>query len=140
MSVPTNQKNNQRSRVWLRRLLLASVLLLIGVQMLVYILSKMDILNERPGPKEPSALRTLETNLARYKTMTNKLPDTLQDLVRRPEGFEGNWRQLANEGSLRDSWGEPYQYRHPGIKNPAKYDIFSKGPDQTEGTPDDIGN
>ena len=39
-----------------------------------------------------------------------------------------------------DPWGEPYQYRSPGTHNKTGYDLFSKGPDKTEGTEDDIGN
>jgi len=37
-------------------------------------------------------------------------------------------------------WGEPYQYRYPGTKNPGGCDIFSKGPDKAADTEDDIGN
>ena len=39
-----------------------------------------------------------------------------------------------------DPWGEAYQYRSPGTHNKSGYDLFSKGPDKTEGTEDDIGN
>ncbi len=38
-----------------------------------------------------------------------------------------------------DPWGMPYQYQYPG-KNTAKYDLWSFGPDKTDGTDDDIGN
>ena len=41
---------------------------------------------------------------------------------------------------LMDPWGEFYQYRNPGTKNPNMFDVYSKGPDKTEGTPDDVGN
>ena len=83
---------------------------------------------------------TLEINLARYKTLTNKYPGSLVDMVHRPEGFKGKWRQFMLEASLTDPWGEPWQYRSPSPKNPDGYDLFSKGPDKTEGTPDDIRN
>ena len=39
-----------------------------------------------------------------------------------------------------DPWGQPYEYRYPGVKNPGGYDLFSKGPDKTADTADDIGN
>ena len=39
-----------------------------------------------------------------------------------------------------DPWGEPYQYAFPGTHNKASYDLWSKGPDKTSGTDDDIGN
>ncbi len=39
-----------------------------------------------------------------------------------------------------DPWGQPYNYAFPGTKNQGKYDLSSNGPDQTDGTDDDIGN
>jgi len=39
-----------------------------------------------------------------------------------------------------DPWGNPYIFKSPGDYNPRSYDVFSAGPDQTEGTEDDIGN
>ena len=39
-----------------------------------------------------------------------------------------------------DPWGNPYQYRCPGMSNPNSYDLWSIGPDEIDGTEDDIGN
>jgi general secretion pathway protein G len=39
-----------------------------------------------------------------------------------------------------DPWGNKYQYANPGVHNPDSYDIYSYGPDQEDGTDDDIGN
>jgi general secretion pathway protein G len=39
-----------------------------------------------------------------------------------------------------DPWGNPYQYQFPGKSNPDKYDLWSFGPDLTDGTADDVGN
>ena len=48
---------------------------------------------------------------------------------------------IASGGQLPlDPWQEPYAYRYPGVKNKDSYDLFSKGPDKTEGTADDVGN
>lgn len=41
----------------------------------------------------------------------------------------------------KDPWGNPYQYAYPGTHNgPDGFDVWSFGPDMTNGTPDDIGN
>ena len=92
--------------------------------------------------KSKADIKTLEIYVIRYKTMANKFPDTLEDFVRKPENNPGNWgwRALMLKEALHDPWGEPYQYRNPGLKNPDGFDLFSKGPDKTEGTEDDIGN
>lgn len=85
-------------------------------------------------------VKTLEISVIRYRTMTNMYPASLEDLARKPENYAGNWRALVNPSALNDPWGEHYQYRNPGLKNPNGYDLFTKGPDKKEGTPDDIGN
>jgi general secretion pathway protein G len=36
-------------------------------------------------------------------------------------------------GPLYDAYGQEFQYRYPGDKNKAKYDLWSKGPDKTNG-------
>jgi general secretion pathway protein G len=36
-------------------------------------------------------------------------------------------------GPLVDAYGQEFQYRYPGVKNKAKYDLWSKGPDKTNG-------
>jgi general secretion pathway protein G len=52
-----------------------------------------------------------------------------------------NWAGPYLEGSIpSDPWGNPYQYAYPGTNNPDKYDIWSFGPDGSNGTDDDIGN
>jgi general secretion pathway protein G len=43
------------------------------------------------------------------------------------------------EDGLLDPWGNPFQYRIPGTKNPHSFDIWSLGPDQVE-SDDDITN
>jgi len=90
-------------------------------------------------------IQALETSLVRYKTMAGTFPSQSQGLsalVERPsEGrVPENWRRLLEPQAIVDPWANPYQYRYPGKRKPETYDIFSTGPDQTEGTADDIGN
>jgi general secretion pathway protein G len=39
-----------------------------------------------------------------------------------------------------DPWDNPYQYESPGKFNPNKYDLWSFGPNLTNGDEDDVGN
>lgn len=66
----------------------------------------------------------------------------LAALVTAPANAGERWRGPYIEGNKvpTDPWGEPYQYRYPGTRQKGSYDLFSKGPDKTEGTADDIGN
>jgi general secretion pathway protein G len=86
-----------------------------------------------------------ETNLIRYKTRNLFVPTQQQGLeamVTAPNSDPKPkiWSQLSKPEALMDPWGHKYQYRNPGKHNPASYDVFSLGPDGSEGTADDIGN
>ena len=54
--------------------------------------------------------------------------------------YDGQGNLIQDNKIPTDPWGEPYQYRYPGVKNKDRYDLWSKGPDKTDGTDDDIGN
>ena len=66
----------------------------------------------------------------------------LQALITAPASKADRWRgpYLQDNKLPIDPWGEPYQYRAPGVKNKNGYDLWSKGPDKTDGTDDYIGN
>ncbi|HSI09993.1 MAG: type II secretion system major pseudopilin GspG [Rariglobus sp.] len=90
---------------------------------------------------------SMKVPLTTYRMDTGGYPTTaegLQSLVTAPSTKADNWKGPYIEtpgGKLpMDPWQEPYIYRFPGVKNPTGYDLYSKGPDKTEGTPDDIGN
>lgn len=138
------RQEKKRHRRWLWTLPLSgfigTALAFISVFVGMGIYAVTAVLEDVELGKAKADIRVLEINLVRYKTMTNKLPDSLEDFVLRPESLAGKWQPLMQKSALRDVWGEPYQYRNPGIKNPKGYDLFSKGPDKTEGTDDDIGN
>ena len=79
-----------------------------------------------------------------YEMKARRFPNTqqgLQSLVDKPSlpPVPSSWRRQM-DSVPKDPWDEPYIYVSPGKNNPGKYDIFSKGPDRTEGTDDDVGN
>ena len=90
---------------------------------------------------------TMKTSLVRYRIDMGDYPSTtegLEALVTAPASKAERWKGPyieAKGGKLpQDPWSEPYQYRYPGTQNKGGYDLFSKGPDKTEGSADDIGN
>ncbi|MCF7689878.1 MAG: type II secretion system major pseudopilin GspG, partial [Cephaloticoccus sp.] len=90
---------------------------------------------------------SLKTSLVRYKIDLGDYPTTaegLQALITAPANGADRWRgpyvEITGNKLPLDPWGESYQYLHPGTRNKSTYDLFSKGPDKTEGTEDDIGN
>jgi general secretion pathway protein G len=76
--------------------------------------------------------------------MNGFLPTTeqgLKALVTRAdsEPRPTQWRQLMTQVPL-DPWQNEYGYTQPGVHNPDSFDLFSKGQDRKENTPDDAGN
>lgn len=87
---------------------------------------------------------TIKIPLMSFKSHMLRYPSTqegLGALVTQPSSNADRWRGPYVESKMvpLDPWGNPYQYRFPGTKNPEKYDVFSFGPSGREGN-DDIGN
>jgi general secretion pathway protein G len=74
-----------------------------------------------------------------YEIDNFAFPQSLQSLVTDP-GSAPNWRgPYLKKGLPKDPWGNAFQYRFPGSRNPNSYDLFSLGADGSE-SGDDLGN
>jgi general secretion pathway protein G len=82
---------------------------------------------------------SLATQVSIYQLHNNSYPPNIEALVTRPSDAP-NWRGPYLNEIPKDPWGEIYQYRAPGAHNTSSFDLYSKGPDKTDGTADDIGN
>jgi len=87
--------------------------------------------------------------LKMYRMDVGTYPSTeegLQALVERPDSIPedsdkwGPEPYIEDPETLKDPWGNEYQYRYPGEFNEKGYDLWSLGPDGEDGTEDDIGN
>jgi general secretion pathway protein G len=89
---------------------------------------------------------TLSLPLTNYRIDMGSYPTTgqgLEALITRPQGGErwkGPYLETSSGKLPVDPWQQPYEYRYPGTHNKTGYDLFSKGPDMTAGTDDDVGN
>ena len=89
--------------------------------------------------------QSMAAPLQAYRMHLGDFPSTtegLQALIMAPASKAERWRgpYLIENKLPVDPWGEPYQYRCPGVRNKNGYDLWSKGPDKADGTEDDIGN
>jgi general secretion pathway protein G len=89
--------------------------------------------------------QTMKTPLFAYSMNLGHYPTTeegLQALVVPPSGKTDRWRGPYIDGKTipLDPWGHPYQYRYPGTHNKDGYDLWSLGPNGTDGAEDNIGN
>jgi len=75
-----------------------------------------------------------------YEADNGRYPSSLESLITKPAEAR-KWRgPYLKKGVPKDPWGNPYSYKHPGIRNQSMYDLSSVGPDGQEGTEDDIAN
>ena len=131
----------QRSGFTLMEMIL--VLAIIGILVGLGIFAMKGVVGDAEIGKAMADIRTLETNIVRYRTMAGFVPSQSQGLeamAKKPSGSPApkSWRQLMDPSALTDPWGHPYQYRNPGKRNTAGYDVYSMGPDGQDGTADDV--
>ena len=81
----------------------------------------------------------IKSALGQYEVDIGFYPKSLNDLLVAPANAK-NWHGPYLDKLPVDPWGNPYVYYFPGKHNPNGYDLLSIGPDQKEGTDDDVGN
>ncbi len=85
-----------------------------------------------------SALRLYAMKAGRMPTQDQGLMSLVQRPTTAP--MPKSWApQMKDQESLMDPWDNMYQYRYPGLQG-REFDVYSLGPDRTDGTEDDIGN
>jgi len=86
-----------------------------------------------------NALERFNLHMDRYPTMD----EGLKVLVEPPTGEDKKWRGPYIKLLRPDPWGNPYQYRVPGMHHTTTFDVWSRGADGQdggEGPNADIGN
>jgi general secretion pathway protein G len=81
-----------------------------------------------------SALRTYKINAGNYPTTQQGLKALVEKPTTTPK--PDDWVKIADKVPT-DPWKNEYGYKFPGSKNPAEFEIISKGPDGIEGNEDD---
>jgi general secretion pathway protein G len=84
-------------------------------------------------------VKIFESAVDMYHLQTNRLPGALNELVVDPGEDNWNGPYLKTRRIPIDPWGNRYVYKAEGTRG-VDYDIYSLGPDETDGTEDDIGN
>ncbi len=88
-------------------------------------------------------LEPVEKALKAYESHVGSYPSTEQGLgalSRRPVTVDpGSWKGPYLKSPFLDPWGEEWIYQFPGTHQ-KDYDLWSKGPDRTPHTADDIVN
>ena len=122
------------------------VVIIIGILAAAIIPQFMGTTQDAKVSAAKSAIAELESALERFNLHLDRYPtaeEGLKVLVEAPSGDEKKWRGPYIKMLRPDPWGNPYQYRAPGIHHTSSFDLWSRGAggaDGGEGDAADIGN
>jgi general secretion pathway protein G len=125
------------------------VVVIIGLLAAVIVPSIVGKVDEARVAKARQDIQAIQTALTMYRLDNFRYPTTdqgLKALVQQPSDPSiKNWRPggYIQQGSLKDPWGNDYQYIAPGTHGGGEYDLYSFGRDGQEGgegLDGDIGN
>ena len=124
------------------------VIALLGGIMAIVVVNLGDVFGQTKNDLESKKIQSngsFDLAIQRYRLNVGAFPSTdegLQALLVAPDGKQDRWKgpYLKDDKALVDGFGKPYGYRYPGTHNTTGYDLWSFGPDQQDGTADDIGN
>jgi len=124
------------------------VVIIIGLLAAVIVPNMLDRVADARVAKVRQDIQAVGTALTLYRLDNFKYPTTdqgLKALIQQPsDPTIRNWRKggYIQDGSLKDPWGNDYQYVYPGTHG-HEYDLYSFGADGQEGGEGqdaDIGN
>lgn len=128
---------------------------LIEIMVVVVILGILaaTIIPQFIGTKQEAQVNTAKASVAELKSALERFyihmdryPTTdegLKALVEPPSAEDKKWRGPYIELLRPDPWGNPFQYRNPGVQRKTGFDLWSRGADGAdggEGDSADIGN
>ena len=122
------------------------VLVVIGIMAAAIIPQFMGTPHEAKVSTAKASIAELESALERFYYNMDRFPSNeegLKALVEAPASEDKKWRGPYVKILHADPWGNPYQYRTPGVHRTASFDVWSRGEDGAdggEGKAADIGN
>ncbi len=134
--IPTTARN--RAFTFIEIML---VVLIIGILMAVVVPNMVGKAKKARIQVARNSIQSIETALSSFEMGADRFPSSdegLAALVKKPDSLsEDQWDGAYIKDLQPDPWSEEFVYRQPG-EGDAEFDLFSKGPDKQEGTPDDV--
>jgi len=122
------------------------VVIILGVLAATIIPKFIGTTHEAKVSAAKSHVAELESALERFYVNMDRYPTTdegLKLLVNSPPSEEKKWRGPYVKQVRNDPWGNPYQYRYPGVHHTISFDLWPRGADNADGGDGpgaDIGN
>ncbi len=135
---------NQKGMTLIEILIVLAIISLIGTVVVTNVVSSMDQANI---DATRTKIKSLENALLMFRKDAKFFPSTeqgLEALVEKPSGGRVPKRYqrggyVNSKNDILDAWDMEFTYYSPG-QNCPKYEIISIGPDNSEGTEDDISS
>lgn len=120
-------------------LLVLAILVILGS---LVAMSFKNVLTDSDKNAAKSQISLFETPINLYWSNVKQYPQTLDALITAPADVDpAKWKGPYMDKAIpKDPWGGDYKLKSPGTHNPNGVDIWSAGPDQADGTEDDVGN
>ena len=125
-------KNRKLRRAGFTLVELLLVITILGILGTVVVVNFGDLGGRSRKQATLSSIQSIKSAVQAYKIEKDKLPQSLEDMT---VGINDD-EPLLEAGSLRDAWGQEFEYKVDG----KKYTIRSAGPDGQMNTEDDITN
>lgn len=122
------------------------VVIILGVLAATIIPQFMTSTQEARVAAAKANVAQLETCIRRFQLNMDRYPSTeegLKVLLDPPADAETKWKGPYVTALKNDPWGNPFQYRSPGVQSKSGFDLWSRGADNAdggEGDNADIGN
>ena len=142
----TREKRNRRRGGFtlLEVLLVVGIIALLAAFVVPSFIGTEDKAKKKLAESMVSTGGAIATQLELYRMAMDKYPEELTGLTEKPDDDEEaeKWGgpYITDPKSLKDPWGNELQYKFPGEVNEGSYDLWSWGPDEEDGTDDDIKN
>lgn len=123
---------------------MSSFLILVWVILGGAIFAMRDVAASARNQQSEADFASFQSALEMYRLTAGTYPTNeqgLDALIEKPTvaPLPGRWMQIMKKMPL-DAWGNTYDYKFPGSKNPLKPEITSKGPDGIVGSGDDLSS
>ncbi|MDA7950746.1 MAG: type II secretion system protein GspG [Pirellulaceae bacterium] len=146
MQRKNTQSNLKRQHTRLARKAGFTLLELLLVMAILLLLASVAVIGTQAMIKSAKVntakitLGSIQTAVDAYYLAVNEYPIDLIDLIYEPDDSEGDWAGPYLDGgekAIDDPWSQAFYIESVGDDD-QYYRIYSSGPDQTEGTDDDI--